>query len=165
MSELRPYKVLFLCTSNSARSIMAEAILRKKGTPNFLAFSAGSHPLGTVRPEAISQIEAAKFSLDGLRSKSWAEFTGPEAPQLDFVLTVCDNAAKEECPLWPGQPMTAHWSVSDPAAVNGTEQEKAEAYARTFATLESRINYFLCFPSQTRDRFALQRHLEEAGRL
>jgi len=117
------YNVLFLCTGNSARSVMAEAIMNYKGRPNFTAYSAGSHPSGTVRPEAIAQLQSARLSTNGLRSKSWDEFAKPDAPKLDFVFTVCDNAAKEVCPIWPGQPLTAHWGVPDPAAVQGTEEQ------------------------------------------
>ena len=117
------YNVLFLCTGNSARSVMAEAIMNYKGRPNFTAYSAGSHPSGTVRPEAIAQLQSARLSTNGLRSKSWDEFAKPDAPYLDFVFTVCDNAAKEVCPIWPGQPLTAHWGVPDPAAVQGTEEQ------------------------------------------
>jgi len=117
------YNVLFLCTGNSARSVMAEAIMNYKGRPNFTAYSAGSHPSGRVRPEAIAQLQSARLSTGGLRSKSWDEFAKPDAPKLDFVFTVCDNAAKEVCPIWPGQPLTAHWGVPDPAAVQGTEEQ------------------------------------------
>ena len=117
------YNVLFLCTGNSARSVMAEAIMNYKGRPNFTAYSAGSHPSGRVRPEAIAQRQSARLSTNGLRSKSWDEFAKPDAPKLDFVFTVCDNAAKEVCPIWPGQPLTAHWGVPDPAAVQGTEEQ------------------------------------------
>ena len=124
------YNVLFLCTGNSARSIMAEAIMNRKGFPNFTAHSAGSHPSGVVRPEAIHQIEAAHMSTENLRSKSWDEFAAPGAPPLHFVFTVCDNAAKEVCPYWPGQPMTAHWGVPDPAAVQGTPEEIESAFCQ-----------------------------------
>ena len=122
------YNVLFLCTGNSARSIMAEAIMNCKGRPNFTAFSAGSHPSGAVRPEAITELENAHLPTEGVRSKSWDEFAKPDAPKLDFVFTVCDNAAKEVCPIWPGQPMTAHWGVPDPAAVRGSEADLERAF-------------------------------------
>jgi arsenate reductase len=135
--------VLFLCTGNSARSIMAEAILNSKGKPSFNAYSAGSHPTGAVRPEALRQLERAHLSTRGLRSKSWDEFAGEGAPQLDFILTVCDNAAKEVCPVWPGRPVTAHWGISDPAAVRGTEEQVEEAYREAFFHLERHISLFL----------------------
>ncbi len=158
------YNVLFLCTGNSARSIMAEAIMRKKGFPNFTAHSAGSHPAGLVRPEAIQQIEAAHMSTENLRSKSWDEFSVPGAPPLHFVFTVCDNAAKEICPFWPGQPMTAHWGVPDPAAVQGSPVEIEKAFAKAFATLDRRISLFLCLPLSSLDSFALQKELDNIGK-
>lgn len=158
------YNVLFLCTGNSARSIMAEAIMRKKGFPSFVAYSAGSHPSGTVRPEALGQIEAAHISTVGLRSKSWDEFSGPDAPPLHFVFTVCDNAAKEVCPLWPGQPMSAHWGVPDPAAVIGTQEEIDRAFKEAFTTLDRRISLFLCLPMTTLDKFALQQEVDRIGK-
>ena len=137
------YNVLFLCTGNSARSIMAEAILNHKGKGKFTAYSAGSHPTGQPRPEALQQIESSGLSTAGLRSKSWDEFAGPDAPKLDFVFTVCDNAAKEQCPYWPGQPMTAHWGVADPAAVKGTPEEIRRAFSDAFTVLDRRIGLFL----------------------
>jgi len=158
------YNVLFLCTGNSARSIMAEAIMKKKGPPNFTAYSAGSHPSGTVRPEAIHQLEKAGLSTDNVRSKSWDEFSGPGAPQLHFVFTVCDNAAKEVCPFWPGQPMTAHWGVPDPAAVEGTPQEIDRAFSQAFSVLDRRISLFLCLPLATLDSFALQKEIDNIGK-
>ena len=158
------YKVLFLCTGNSARSIMAEAIMNRKGLPNFTAYSAGSHPAGFVRPEALKQIEAAHFSTVALRSKSWDEFSGPGAPPLDFVFTVCDNAAKEVCPYWPGQPMTAHWGVPDPAAVEGTPEEIDRAFRDAFSTLDRRISLFLCLPLASLDKLILQKEIDEIGR-
>src|SRR5580658_1895160 len=132
------HNVLFLCTGNSVRSIMAEAIKNFKGRPTFTAYSAGSHPSGTVRPEAIAQLDNAGVPTAGLRSKSWEEFAKPNAPQLDFVFTVCDNAAKEACPIWPGQPLTAHWGVPDPAAVTGTPEEIERAFRDAFITLGRR---------------------------
>jgi arsenate reductase (thioredoxin) len=157
------YNVLFLCTGNSARSIMAEAILRQKGRPNFTGYSAGSHPSGAVRPEALRQIEIAHLSTEGLRSKAWDEFSQPGAPRLDFVLTVCDNAAKEVCPVWPGQPMTAHWGVPDPAAVRGTQAEVERAFREAFLILDRRISLFLCLPWKTLDRLALKKELDNIG--
>jgi arsenate reductase (thioredoxin) len=156
--------VLFLCTGNSARSIMAEAIMRRKGFPNFNSYSAGSHPSGTVRPEAIRQIEKAGLKIESLRSKSWDEFSGPDAPPLHFVFTVCDNAAKEVCPFWPGQPMTAHWGVPDPAAVTGTPEEIDRAFSNAFSVLDRRISLFLCLPIDTLDTFALQQKLDDIGK-
>ena len=140
------YNVLFLCTGNSARSIMAEAILNHKGKGKFTAYSAGSHPTGQPRQEALRQIESSGISKTGLRSKSWDEFTGPGAPKLDFVFTVCDNAAKEQCPFWAGHPMTAHWGIADPAAVNGSLEEIARAFNDAFTVLERRIELFLSLP-------------------
>lgn len=157
------YNVLFLCTGNSARSIMAEAIMNYKGRPNFTAYSAGSRPSGNVRPEAIRQLENARLSVDGLRSKSWDEFATPSAPTLDFVFTVCDNAAKEPCPYWPGQPMTAHWGVPDPAAVQGTVKEIEQAYRDAFMILERRIGLFLCLPLSTIDRLAIKKEIDKIG--
>ena len=158
------YNVLFLCTGNSARSIMAEAILNFKGRPNFTAYSAGSHPSGTVRPEAIRQLEAAHIPTQGLRSKPWEEFSAPGAPKLDFVITVCDNAAKEVCPVWPGQPMTAHWGVPDPAAVEGSTQDNERAFRDAFFMLDRRISLFLCLPLASLDRLALKKELDNIGR-
>jgi arsenate reductase (thioredoxin) len=158
------YNVLFLCTGNSARSIMAEAIMNLKGRPNFTAYSAGSHPSDAVRPEALRQLEAAHLPSKGLRSKSWDEFAQPGAPKLDFVFTVCDNAAKEVCPVWPGQPLTAHWGVADPAAVRGTPQEIELAYRDAFFVLERRISLFLCLPLASIDRLALKKEIDNIGR-
>src|ERR1700687_1481232 len=149
------FNVLFLCTGNSARSIMAEAILNRKGRGTFTAYSAGSHPSGEVRPEAIKQLESARLPTEGLRSKNWNEFAKHDAPKLDFVFTVCDNAAKEVCPFWPGQPMTAHWGVPDPAAVEGTPQEIDRAFSQAFSALDRRISLFLCLPIATLGTFAL----------
>jgi len=158
------YNVLFLCTGNSARSIMAEAILNHKGRPTFTAYSAGSHPSGTVRPEALRELEIAHIPAKGLRSKSWEEFAQPGAPKLDFVFTVCDNAAKEVCPVWPGQPMTAHWGVPDPAVVQGTAEEIQSAFRDAFLMLDRRISLFLCLPVASLDRLALKREIDNIGR-
>ena len=157
------YNVLFLCTGNSARSIMAEAIMNRKGRGNFTAFSAGSHPAGVVRPEAIRQIENAGLSAAGPRSKSWDEFSKPGSPHLSFVFTVCDNAANEVCPFWPGQPMTAHWGIPDPAVAQGSPAEIERAYSQAFQALDRRISLFLCLPFATIDTFALQEKLNEIG--
>lgn len=157
------YNVLFLCTGNSARSILAEGILNFKGKPRFTAYSAGSHPSGAVRPEALKKLEAAHIPTEGLRSKSWDEFARPDAPKLDFVFTVCDNAAKEVCPIWPGQPMTAHWGVPDPAAVVGTPQEVERAYREAFSILERRIGLFLSLPLASIDKLALKKEVEKIG--
>jgi arsenate reductase len=158
------YNVLFLCTGNSARSIMAEAILNFTGKPRFTAYSAGSHPSGAVRPEAIDRLEAAGIPTQGLRSKSWDEFAKPDAPKMDFVFTVCDNAANEVCPIWPGQPMTAHWGVPDPAAVHGSASEVERAYCEVFTLLERRISLFLSLPLATIDRLALRKEIDSIGR-
>lgn len=158
------YNVLFLCTGNSARSIMAEAILKRKGMPNFAAYSAGSHPAGFVHPEAIKQLKTANFDAEGLYSKSWDEFSKPGAPRLDFVFTVCDKAAAEVCPTWPGQPITAHWGVPDPVAVKGTPEEVDWAFKTAFAALDRRISLFLCLPISSLDQMALQKKLDEIGR-
>ncbi|HTW44173.1 MAG TPA: arsenate reductase ArsC [Acidobacteriaceae bacterium] len=158
------YNVLFLCTGNSARSIMAEAILNYKGKGRFMAYSAGSHPAGQPRPEALQQVESAGLSTAGLRSKSWDEFAKPGAPKLDFVFTVCDNAAKEQCPYWPGQPMTAHWGVVDPAAVKGTPEQVARAFHDAFTILDRRIGLFLSLPLATLEDMAIKREIDEIGR-
>jgi arsenate reductase (thioredoxin) len=157
------YNVLFLCTGNSARSIMAEAILNFKGRPNFTAYSAGSHPAGAVRPEALREIERAHLSTKGLRSKSWDEFAQPGAPEINFVFTVCDSAAKEVCPLWPGQPMTAHWGIPDPAAVTGSPDEIERAYREAFVSLDRRIGLFLALPLASLDKLAIQKHIDQIG--
>ncbi|HVO62464.1 MAG TPA: arsenate reductase ArsC [Terriglobales bacterium] len=156
----RHYKVLFLCTGNSARSILAEAILNFKGKRAFTAYSAGSHPTGAVRPEALHQLEQAHIPIAGLRSKSWEEFARPGAPKLDFVFTVCDSAANEVCPVWPGQPVTAHWGVPDPAAVRGSEAEVERAFRDAFFILDRRISLFLCLPFKALDNLALKRELD-----
>lgn len=157
------YNVLFLCTGNSARSIMAEAIMNFKGPPRFTAFSAGSYPSGTVRAEAIQQLESAHIPSGNALSKSWDKFSKPGAPPLDFVFTVCDNAAKEVCPIWPGQPMTAHWGVPDPAAVTGSPEQIAKAYRDAFFVLDRRINLFLNLPLAAIDRLSLKRELDNIG--
>ncbi len=158
------YNVLFLCTGNSARSIMAEAILNQKGKGNFVAYSAGSHPSGEPRPEALKQIASAGLPTIGLRSKSWDEFAAPGAPKLDFVFTVCDNAANEQCPYWPGQPMTAHWGIPDPAAVKGTQDEIARAFRDAFVVLDRRIGLLLSLPLGTLDQLAIKREVDNIGR-
>jgi len=159
----KKYNVLFLCTGNSARSIMAEAILNRKGLPNFTAYSAGSHPSGVVRAEALRQIELSRASTNGLRSKSWNEFAKPDAPRMDFVFTVCDNAASEVCPVWPGQPMTAHWGVPDPAAVTGSHEQIERAFRDAFMILERRIPLFLSLPLSTLGQLAIQREIDRVG--
>jgi arsenate reductase (thioredoxin) len=164
MSTHRHYNVLFLCTGNSARSIMAEAILNYKGRPDFTTYSAGSHPAGKVHPEALRQIQTANLPTDGLRSKAWDEFTLPDAPKLDFVFTVCDNAASEVCPVWPGQPTTAHWGVPGPAAVRGSEAQVERAFRETFFILDRRIGLFLSLPLKTLEGLALQKELDNIGR-
>jgi len=158
------YNVLFLCTGNSARSILAEALLNHKGRGNFTAYSAGSHPSGAPRPEALAQLSSAGISTEGLRSKSWDEFADPGAPQMNFVFTVCDNAANEACPYWPGQPMTAHWGIPDPAAVKGTPEEIARAFRDAFTVLDRRIGLFLALPLTTLDQFAIQKEITGIGR-
>lgn len=158
------YNVLFLCTGNSARSIMAEALMNHKGQPNFTAYSAGSHPSGTVRAEALAQLQSARVPANGLRSKSWDEFSKPGAPTLDFVFTVCDNAAKEVCPIWPGQPMSAHWGVPDPATVQGTKEEVQKAFHDAFFILDRRISLFLSLPLASLDNLAVKKQIDEIGR-
>lgn len=157
------YNVLFLCTGNSARSIMAEAIMSKKGFPNFTAYSAGSHEQGRVHPQALRQLERAKLPTQSLRSKNWDEFAKPGAPELDFVFTVCDNAAKEVCPVWPGQPMTAHWGVPDPVAVTGIQEQIEKAFRDAFITLERRISLFLCLPLSSLDTLAIKKQIDDIG--
>lgn len=159
------FNVLFLCTGNSSRSIMAEAIMNRKGAPNFTAYSAGSHPSGSVRTEALRQIKDAGIATDGLRSKSWEEFTGTDAPHLSFVFTVCDNAAKEVCPVWPGQPITAHWGIPDPACVEGSEADAERAYKQTFAMLSTRISLLLALPLASMEAFAIRKELDNIGKL
>jgi arsenate reductase len=158
-----PYNVLFLCTGNSARSILAEALLNHKGKPNFHAFSAGSHPTGRVNPLALKQLEAAGLSVDGLRSKSWDEFAKPGAPQMNFVFTVCDNAAAEVCPVWPGQPVTAHWGVPDPVTVMGTVEQMERAFRDAFVTLDRRIALFLSLPLASLTALAIKKEVNRIG--
>ena len=160
----QPFNVLFLCTGNSARSILAEAYLNTAGAGRFRAYSAGSHPTGKVNPFAVELLRKKGISTDGLRSKSWDEFAGPGAPALDFVFTVCDNAAGEACPLWPGQPVTAHWGVPDPAAVAGSEEEKRRAFLGAFTTLSSRIRLLLELPVARLDAHSLRKSLDDIGR-
>ena len=160
----RSYNVLFLCTGNSARSILGEAILNKMGNGKFVAYSAGSMPKGDVNPHALALLQRLGFATDGLRSKSWDEFAKPGAPQLDFVFTVCDNAANEVCPVWPGQPMTAHWGVPDPAAAEGSETKIAQAFRDAFMALQRRIELFANLPVPSLDRMSLKKRLDEIGR-
>ena len=155
--------VLFLCTGNSARSILAEAILNQKGSPNFRAYSAGSHPTGRVNPIAVKLLDAAKMPVANLRSKSWDEFAKPGARKMDFVFTVCDNAANEICPVWPGQPITAHWGVPDPAAMAGSQSQIERAFRDAFVTLDRRISLFLSLPLASLDVLALKGKLNEIG--
>jgi arsenate reductase len=157
------YNVLFLCTGNSARSIMAEAILNQKGKPTFSAYSAGSRPAGAVRPEALHQLEVAHLPTLAARSKDWSEFAKPGAPPLHFVFTVCDNAAKEVCPVWPGQPRTAHWGVPDPAAVTGTPEQIERAFRDAFMMLDRRINLFLSLPISSLDAMAIKKEIDRIG--
>src|SRR6266850_1103192 len=157
------YNVLFLCTGNSARSIMAEAILNQKGKPNFTAYSAGSFPTGRVNPHALKQLEAARLPTSNLRSKSWDEFAKPSTPKLDFVFTVCDNAAREVCPIWPGQPITAHWGVADPAAAASPAQIE-RAFLDSFVALDRRIGLFLSLPLSSLDKLSLKTEIDRIGR-
>jgi len=157
------YNVLFLCTGNSARSIMAEAILNGRGGSLFTAYSAGSHPPGIVRPEALKLIEMAHLPTEGLRSKNWEEFAKPGAPKVNFVFTVCDNAAQEICPVWPGQPMTAHWGVPDPAVVKGTPEQVERAFRDAYLILERRISLFLSLPLSSLDKLAIQKEINRIG--
>jgi arsenate reductase len=159
----RPFNVLFLCTGNSARSIMSEVMMNAMGAPRFRAFSAGSHPTGRVNPFALELLQKNRLPTEGLRSKDWDEFARPGAPELDFVFTVCDSAAGEVCPIWPGQPITAHWGVPDPAAVEGTDEEKRRAFFKAYSTLQNRIQLFLSLPLAKLDRVALTQRLKEIG--
>jgi arsenate reductase len=159
----RPYTVLFLCTGNSARSIMAEAILNREGCGRFRAFSAGSHPRGSVHPQTIALLKQLNYDTSQLRSKSWTEFAQPGAPKLDFVFTVCDDAAGEVCPVWPGQPVTAHWGIPDPAAVTGTPVEIAQAFNEAYRMLLRRIELFISLPIATLDRLTLESRVRDIG--
>jgi len=162
--ERESFNVLFLCTGNSARSIMAEAILNREGRGKFRAFSAGSQPKGRVHPYALDLLRKLNFDVSRFRSKSWSEFARPDAPKLDFVFTVCDHAAAETCPVWPGQPMTAHWGIPDPAAVSGTEAEQRFAFADAYRMLNARISIFLSLPLRSLDALALQQRLDAIGK-
>ena len=165
MSQDRVFNVLFLCTGNSARSIIAESILRRIGAAQFRAYSAGSHPKDDVNPMAVQVLQARGFPVDGLRSKSWDEFAVDGAPQMDFVFTVCDDAANETCPVWPGHPMTAHWGLEDPARVEGAEFERRAAFERTFDYMKRRIEAFSALPVASLDKLALARRIKEIGAL
>ena len=164
MTEHRPYNVLFLCTGNSARSVMAEAILQRFGKGKFNSYSAGSMPKGEVHPETLALLRRLNYDVTGFRSKSWDVFAAPDAPKLDFVFTVCDNAAGEVCPAWPGQPMTAHWGVPDPAAAAGTQVDIARAFANAYGALQNRIAIFVNLPFAGLDRLSLQSRLDAIGR-
>lgn len=159
-----PYNVLFLCTGNSARSIMAEAIMNHKGQPAFHAYSAGSHPSGRVHAYALRQLEAVHLRADNARSKNWDEFAQPGAPRMDFVITVCDSAAKEVCPIWPGQPMTAHWGVPDPATVVGSSEQVERAFREAYTILDRRISLFLALPLAALDALAIKKEIDRIGR-
>lgn len=165
MSATEPLNVLFLCTGNSARSIIAESILNRMGAGRFRAFSAGSKPAGRVNPFALNVLRKSNYDVSKLRSKSWEEFAAPGAPALDFVFTVCDNAANEVCPIWPGQPMSAHWGLPDPAAVEGTDAERGLAFADTVRMLTQRISIFVNLPLRELTKLSLQQQLDEIGRL
>jgi protein-tyrosine-phosphatase len=163
MSE-RPYHVLFLCTHNSARSVIAECVMNRLGKGKFVAHSAGSQPRGTVHPLALALLDRLGYPIGGLRSKSWQEFAGADAPKLDFVFTVCDDAAQEVCPVWPGQPMSAHWGLADPSGMEGSDAERALAFAGTHRLLNQRISIFCSLPLVALDRLSLQRSLDAIGR-
>ena len=163
-AEHRPFNVLFLCTGNSARSIIAESVLRQVGAGRFTSHSAGSHPTGTVSPFALEFLRTNRLPTDGLRSKNWEEFAQPGSPPLDFVFTVCDKAAGEVCPVWPGQPMTAHWGVPDPAAVEGSDEQKRKAFSNTGHILLNRIRLFVSLPLASLDRLTLAKKLSEIGK-
>jgi arsenate reductase len=159
----KPYNILILCTGNSARSIIGEALFNTMGTGRFKAYSAGSHPAGRVNPFAIEQVSALSYPVEGLRSKSWDEFAAAGAPELDFVITVCDKAAGEMCPLWPGQPITAHWGFPDPVAVEGTDDEKRAAFASTLRQMRNRVQLFLSLPLETLDKLAIEKKMRDLG--
>ena len=161
---MKTYNVLFLCTGNSARSILAEALLTHKGRGRFRGYSAGSHPTGKPRPEALRQLAVAGIATEGLRSKSWNEFAQSGAPEMDFIFTVCDNAAGEVCPVWPGHPVTAHWGLPDPAAVQGTDEEVARAFREAFTVLDRRISLLLALPISALEQMALKQRVAEIGR-
>jgi len=161
----RVFNVLFLCTGNSARSILAECLVNRLGKGRFLGYSAGSQPKGAVHPLALEFLRRNRFDTAGLRSKDWQEFAAPDAPKMDFVFTVCDKAAAEVCPVWPGQPMTAHWGVADPAAAEGTEEERVKAFRRAYLELERRISLFVSLPVRSLDRLSLQGKLDEIGKM
>jgi arsenate reductase len=160
----KTYNILVLCTGNSARSIMGEALFNTLGAGRFKAYSAGSHPSGRVNPFAIEQVRALGYPVDGLRSKSWDEFALPGAPQMDFIVTVCDNAAGEVCPIWPGHPITAHWGFADPAAVEGSDEVKRAAFAQTLRQIRNRVQLFLSLPLETLDRLAIENRMREIGK-
>jgi arsenate reductase len=165
MTAGKQLNVLFLCTGNSARSILAESYLNTAGKGRFAAYSAGSHPAGKVNPFALDLVRKNRMPTDGLRSKSWDEFAKPDAPRFDFVFTVCDNAAGEVCPVWPGQPVSAHWGVDDPAAATGSDDDKRRAFLRAFSELSARINIFMSLPLEKLDRLVLKRKLDEIGKV
>ena len=164
MSLKRPFNVLFLCTHNSARSIVAEAVMSRLGKPRFNGFSAGSMPSGKIQPLAIEMLRRLNYDISKLRSKSWEEFARQESPKLDFVFTLCDDAANEACPVWPGQPMTAHWGLPDPSAVQGTDAERAYAYADTHRMLHQRISIFVNLPIESLDKLTLQKRIDDIGK-
>lgn len=160
----KPYNILILCTGNSARSIIGEALFSTLGVGRFKAYSAGSHPTGKVNPFAIEQVQSLGYPVENLRSKSWDEFAQPDSPPMDFVVTVCDKAAGEVCPFWPGQPVTAHWGFPDPAAVQGTDQEKRAAFTRTLHQMRNRVQLFLSLPLETLDRLAIEKSVRAIGK-
>jgi arsenate reductase len=162
--DRRPYNVLFICTGNSARSVLAEGLLNSSGKGRFNAYSAGSHPKGLVHPLALRELREMRIPTDGLRSKSWAEFAAPDAPRMDFVFTVCDQAAGEVCPIWPGQPMTAHWGMPDPAAVQGTDEVRQQAFRDAAVALKRRLELLMALPLQSLDSMAIHRQVKEIGK-